>query len=61
MAKSLRDRILEALKKEASNPLDISRRLRLSQKYVTWQLSVLEEEGVIEYDMARGKWHLKRN
>lgn len=60
MAKSLKDKILEALKKGDSNPLEISRRLRLSRQYVVWQLLVMEKEGLVKYDMARNKWHLKR-
>ncbi len=60
MAKSLKDRVFEALKKEPSNPLVIARRLRVPRQYVTWQLSVLEKEGLIEYDMARNKWRPKK-
>ena len=60
MAKSLKDRVFEALKKKASNPLEVSRRLRVPRQYVIWQLSVLEEEGLIEYDMARNKWRPKK-
>ena len=59
MAKSLKDRVFEALKKEASNPLEVSRRLKVSRQYVAWQLLVLEKEGLIEYDVARNKWRPK--
>ncbi len=60
MVKSRRDRVLEALKEEAVNHAEISARLKLPRHYVAWQMSVLEEEGLIEYDMARGKWRHKK-
>ena len=60
MGKSIRDKVLEAIKNEPSNPLVLARRLRVSRQYVIWQLSVLEEEGLIEYDIARNKWRSKK-
>ncbi|GAI33543.1 unnamed protein product [marine sediment metagenome] len=56
--KSLRDRILEALKKESLTALELSERTGWKQYY--FMLSKLEEEGLIEYDSATGKWHLKK-
>ena len=58
MAKSLRDRILEALKKEGMTTFELSERLGVKPNY--YLLSKLEEEGLVEYDSATGKWHLKR-
>ena len=57
MAKSLRDRILEALKKEGLTIFELFERLGMKSHYLLWKL---EEEGLIEYDLATGKWHLKR-
>jgi len=65
VAKSLRDRILEALKKEGLTALELSERIgvepvfKMGDDYY-FTLSRLEEEGLIEYDSATGKWHLKR-
>ena len=58
MAKSLRDRILEALKKEDLTALELSERVGVEPYYFT--LSRLEEEGLIEYDLATKKWRIKR-
>ena len=58
MAKSLKDRILEALKKESLTALELSERVDVEPYYFT--LSKLEEEELIEYDSATEKWHLKR-
>ena len=58
MAKSLRDRILEALKKERLTVFELSERLGMKPNY--YLLSKLEEEGLIEHDFATKKWHLKR-
>ena len=58
MVKSLRDRILEALKKEDLTALEMSERLGMKPNY--YLLSSLEDEGLIEYDFAAKKWHLKR-
>jgi len=58
LAKSLKDRILEALKKESLTALELSERVGVEPYYFT--LSRLEEEGLIEYDSATEKWHLKR-
>ena len=58
MAKSLRDRILEALKKEGLTVFELSERLGMKPNY--YLLSKLEEEGLIEYDFATKKWCLKR-
>ena len=58
MAKSLRDRILEALKKESLTALELSEGVGVKPYYFT--LSKLEEEGLIEHDFAPRKWHLKR-
>ena len=57
MAKSLKDRILEALKKESLTAPELSERLGMKSHYLLWNL---EEEGLIEYDVAAGKWHLKK-
>jgi len=56
--KSLRDRILEALKKESLTARELSERVGI-KKYPYFTLSWLEEEGLIEYDSATDKWHLK--
>ncbi|MHC3128929.1 MAG: hypothetical protein IBV52_02485 [Candidatus Bathyarchaeota archaeon] len=53
MAKSLRDRILEALKKESLTALELSERVGVGPYYST--LLRLEEEGLIEYNLATGK------
>ena len=58
MAKSLRDKILEALKKESLAALELSERVGVKPYY--FMLSRLEEEGLIEYDLATDKWHLNR-
>ena len=58
MAKSLRDRVLEALKKEGLTALELSERVDVKPFY--FMLSRLEEEGLIEYDLATEKWRLKR-
>ena len=48
MAKSLRDRILEALKKESLTNVELSERVDMGSCY--FMLSRLEEEELIEYD-----------
>ncbi len=53
-------RVFEAVKKEASNPLEISKKLRLPLHYVSYELSMLEEEGLIEYDLKTEKWRISR-
>ena len=58
MAKSLKDRILEALKKESLTALELSERVGMEPYHFT--LFKLEEEGLIEYDSATEKWRLKR-
>jgi len=58
VAKSLKNRILEALKKEDLTGLELAERLGMKPYY--FMLSKLEEEGLIEYDLATEKWHLKR-
>ena len=58
MAKSLEDKILEALKKEGLTVFELSEMLGMKPNY--YLLSKLEEEGLIEYDFAAKKWHLKR-
>ena len=60
MAKSLRDRILEALKKGALNRFDLFWRLGVPMRYVRDELSRLKEKGLVEYDISTDKWHLKR-
>ena len=60
MVKSVRDRILEALKKVALTAPELSERLRMPTHYPMYGLSMLEEEGLIEYDLATEKWHLNR-
>jgi len=57
--KSLRDRILEALKKERITARELSERVGI-KKYPYFTLSWLEEEGLIEYGLVTEKWHLKR-
>jgi len=57
LAKSLRDRILEVVKKEGLTVLELSEEIGVEPYYFT--LLRLEEEGLIEYDLAAGKWHLK--
>ena len=59
MVKSVRDRILEALKKEALTEPELSERLRISIDYPKNLLLKLEDEGLIKYDLATEKWHLK--
>ncbi|GAI80937.1 unnamed protein product, partial [marine sediment metagenome] len=51
------DRILEALKKEKLTLFELSERLGIKSPYLLWKL---EEEGLIEYNFATDKWHLKR-
>ena len=58
LAKSVRDRLLEALKKEGLTDLELSERVCVEPYY--FKLSRLEEEGLVEYDFATGKWHLKK-
>jgi len=60
LAKSVKDGVLEALKKGDLTPFQISNRIKLPLRYVTWELSLLEEEGLAEYDFTKEKWHLKR-
>ena len=60
MWKSLRDRILEALKKEALTAPELSERLRISTDYPMYGLLKLEDEGLIKYDLTTEKWHLKK-
>ncbi|MBA7646891.1 hypothetical protein ES703_54657 [subsurface metagenome] len=57
MAKSLKDKILEALKKEGLTLFELSEKLGMKTHDLVWKL---EEEGLIEHDFATGKWHLKR-
>ena len=58
MWKSLRDRLLEALKKEDLTALELSERVDVEPHY--FMLLKLEEEGLIEYDSATEKWRLKK-
>jgi len=51
---------LEVLKKEALNPSEIASRTWLPQQYVRYILPKLKIEGLVEYDLATEKWHLKR-
>lgn len=60
MAKSLRDRILEALKKESLTSPELSERLRMPMYYYMYKLLGLEDEGLVKYDLTTEKWHLKR-
>ena len=58
MAKSLKDRLLEALKKEDLTALELSERLGVKPyHFILWNL---EKEGLNECDFATEKWHLKR-
>ena len=59
MAKSLRDRILEALKKESLTVSELTERLGTIRNHVMFELFKLEEERLVEYDLATEKWHLK--
>jgi len=60
LTKSLRDRILEALKKEALTESELCERLRISIDYPKDDLLLkLEDEGLVKYDLATEKWHLK--
>ncbi len=58
MAKSLKDKILEAVKKDGLAVLELSEEIGVEPYFFT--LLRLEEEGLIEYDSATRKWHLKR-
>jgi len=58
LTKSLKDRILESLKKEGLTALELSERVGVDPYY--FKLSRIEEEGLIEYNLATEKWHLKR-
>ena len=58
MAKSERDKILEVVKKEGLAVLELSEEIGVEPYFFT--LLRLEEEGLIEYDFATEKWHLKR-
>ena len=51
---------MKELKKEASITLEVAVKLRVPLQWVTYEISLLEEEGLIEYDMARGKWRHKK-
>ncbi|GAI33541.1 unnamed protein product, partial [marine sediment metagenome] len=59
-AKSLKDRILEALKKEGLTLFELSDRLKMPKHYVRQILWNLEGEGLIRYNFETGKWCLKR-
>jgi len=60
VVKSLRDRILEALKKEALSSPELSEKLRMPMHYPRCGLLKLEDEGLVKYDLATEKWRLKR-
>ncbi len=63
MVKSLRDRLLEALKKEGLTVLELSERVYMGPVGIAPYYSTLlrlEEEGLVEYGLVTGKWHLKR-
>jgi len=60
LVKSLKDRILEALKKEGLTALELSERIGKPCHSMSFMLSKLEEEGLTEYDLATEKCHLKR-
>ncbi len=60
LGKSLKDGVLEELEKGALNPVEISVRLRLPLQYVRYELSMLEEEGLIEYYLKTGNWRISR-
>jgi Mn-dependent DtxR family transcriptional regulator len=51
---------LEELKKEASITLEVAVRLRVPLQWVTYEISMLEEEGLIEYDLKTEKWRISR-
>lgn len=62
MAKSLRDIILEALKKEGLTVFELSERVCMGLVGIGPYYSTLlrlEEEGLVEYGLAIDKWHLK--
>lgn len=58
LAKTLRTKILEVLEKESLNALELAERLKTKPQFL--RLAKLEEEGLIELDLATDKWHLKR-
>jgi len=60
ISKSLRDRILEALKKEGLTALELSERVVTPLHHLGFYMLKLEEEGLIEYNSATEKWCLKR-
>jgi len=60
VAKSLRDRILEALKKEALTEPELSERLSIPTDYHISRLLKLEEGELVEYDYETDKWRLKK-
>ena len=60
MAKSLKDRLLEALKKEDLTESELCERLRISIDYPKDDLLLkLEDEGLVKYDLTTEKWHLR--
>jgi len=58
LAKSLKDRILEALKKESLTLFELSEKAEMKPEHFI--LFKLKEEGLIDYDFATDKWYLKR-
>ena len=58
MGKSLRDRILETLKKESLTAFELAERLGTKPHHLRFWLWKLEEKGLVEYDLATAKWHL---
>ena len=50
---------MEALKKEALTSSELSEKLRITTDYPKNLLLKLEDEGLIKYELATEKWHLK--
>jgi len=58
--KNFKDKFLEALREGTLTPIELATRLRLPLHYVRYELSMLEEEGLVEYDLATEKWRISR-
>ena len=58
MGKSLKTKILEALEREPLSAFELAEKLGTKTQFL--RLAKLEEEGLIEYDLATEKWHLKK-
>jgi Mn-dependent DtxR family transcriptional regulator len=56
----LKAAVLKELKKKVSITLEVAVRLRVPLQWVTYEISMLEEEGLIEYDLKTEKWRISR-